>query len=108
MSATGHSVGPALTLDDSPVGAAISPNGLFLAVTTTKGMTHVWDMTSGKAWQLPVSAKEAVQRTAFHPDGRIMLTQAQRRHRSHLGPVNQATEPISTLVRKPCQVRDLQ
>jgi WD40 repeat protein len=72
---TGRLAGPALALDDTPVGGAISPDGRSLVTLGTHGATRVWDLATGKSEELSCREGQAVQRAVFHPDGRILLTQ---------------------------------
>jgi serine/threonine protein kinase/WD40 repeat protein len=72
---SGQPAGPAVTLTDSPVEGAISPDGRWLATLAADGTTSLWDLRTGKAQVLHVGRSQAIQRVVFDADSRVLFTQ---------------------------------
>jgi serine/threonine protein kinase/WD40 repeat protein len=62
-------------LQEPLVGAALSPDGRFLAVAGGSGTVQVADLRSGAVAALRVAGDEAARCLSFHADGRLLLTQ---------------------------------
>jgi WD40 repeat protein len=72
--ATGAAVGPGRAFDAPLLGAAISPDGQYLAASSRDSMARTWDRITGKPLSGPLPLGAPVHRLAFHGDGRVLLT----------------------------------